>query len=890
MSISTEKAGSSPKLQVQEVSISDVERLRSRLTPPNLPSNIVLRPQLMEHLAAGAEGQVTTLVAPAGWGKTTLLAAWQRSGNPPAPVAWVRIDRGYEPALFWRHVAAALADVARPGLAHVTQTRTHWTPASVLAEFGSGTRAVLIVDDCHHLASAEVWGGIDEFLTYQPRGLHVVLSGRTWPHVALHRLRAADELTEIGTAELAFSAAEVAELFSDYGLDVPRTTLGELQAQLEGWPGGLRLAARRAHNHADPAAVLASLSEPNSDIAEYVTKEMLQPLPRKTREQLVFLSVLDPVNGALVNAVTSGDVGTKSLERLHRDHALTEQIGGRGGWFRIRPVLRAVLQAQFESLDWATRKRVHSRAARWYDEHGMPERAIHHWLCARAWAAAGQVVIGHIEDLACLADAAPRYGEPAPTPSIDILQRQQSVRYAVAAARVHRGDLLGADAVLDLPADVPTPTWYDQLASTTLRLMMARRRGDASATIQYADALVELSASAEANRPGSRHQVTVLATISRATARLWQGDFSGAGVDLATVAAMTRSQGMTALFVAGNAWSALVAVVQCRLSEAAQLAHSALAAAENYPTTSSAIRGPAQTALAAVHALRGHPVSAEYWRVAAQATCTDPLLRDALAMLEAWDRLSEGDAVTSSQILKRIQRDHGSAQLPRFLHDEMSMLEVESLAAQGLLAAARSRFARVASSQPSPRTNLTEARLLFAEHAVQSALDVVGETIDMAEATRPDLMIDLLLFKAQLSYLLSRPIDASVALEAACDRAAAEDIRRPFIVSGTALRPIMREHLARGTAHRAFLCDLLTLEAGAQAPTSPPVGQLAEPLTQRERRVLWYLPSKLSNTEIAADMYVSLNTVKTHIKNVYRKLGVNGRREAVARARQLDLL
>jgi LuxR family maltose regulon positive regulatory protein len=195
----------------------------------------------------------------------------------------------------------------------------------------------------------------------------------------------------------------------------------------------------------------------------------------------------------------------------------------------------------------------------------------------------------------------------------------------------------------------------------------------------------------------------------------------------------------------------------------------------------------------------------------------------------------------------------------------------------------------VAPEPQTPRGRLTEARLLYSEHAVQSALDVVVDSMDTAEAARPDLVIDMMLLKAQLSYLLSRPIDASVALEAACELAAAEDIRQPFIVSGTALRPIMREHLGRGTAHRAFISDLLSLQAEAH-PASQSRSQVAEPLTQRERRVLWYLPSRLSNTEIAADMYVSLNTVKTHIKNVYRKLGVNGRREAVARARQLNLL
>ena len=888
MSVGAGTAGSSLTLPGQCVAASDIERLRSRLIQPSLPANVVLRPRLMEHLAAGAEGQLTTLVAPAGWGKTTLLASWQRSGDPPAPVAWVRLDRRYDPAGFWWHVAAAMADVIGSSRAGEPATeRTDWTPAAILSEFDA--RVILIIDDCHHIASADVWAGIDELLTYQPRGLHLVISGRSQPHVALHRLRAADELTELGTGELALSVADVAEMFSEYGLDIPRTTMAALVAQLEGWPAGLRLAARRAHNHADPATVLASLSEPNSDIADYVSKEMLQPLPRKTREQVVQLSVLDPFNEDLARAVTAGQLGTRALERLHNDHALTERFGASGGWFRIRPVLRAVLQTRFESLDWGTRKRIHSRAARWYGSHDMPERAIHHWLCAKAWAAAGQVVIDHLEGLVSLADAAPWEAKPAPTPGIDVLHRQHPLRYAVAAARVHRGDLLGADAVLDLPADGQTPAWYDSLASVTLRLTMARRGGDADAMVRYADALVELSSSVEANRPGSGHQVAALAHISRAEARLWQGQFSDAGQDLALLTRMTSSSGLTALFVAGSAWRALLAVLERRLGEAVQLAQSALAAAGNYPTTAAAIRGPAHTALAAVQTLRGSHDSAEHWRLAAQSITTDPLLRVALALLEAWQLVSTGDAASSNHVLKRVHREHGTVRLPKFLHEEATMLEVESLAAQGLLAAARSRFARVAPEPQTPRGRLTEARLLYSEHAVQSALDVVVDSMDTAEAARPDLVIDMMLLKAQLSYLLSRPIDASVALEAACELAAAEDIRQPFIVSGTALRPIMREHLGRGTAHRAFISDLLSLQAEAH-PASQSRSQVAEPLTQRERRVLWYLPSRLSNTEIAADMYVSLNTVKTHIKNVYRKLGVNGRREAVARARQLNLL
>ena len=889
MSLGAGMAGRSMTLPGQRAAARDIERLRSRLVAPILAANVVQRPRLMEHLVAGAQGQLTTLVAPAGWGKTTLLASWQRSGDPPAPLAWVRLDRRYDPAGFWWHVAAAIGDVIGSSRAGVPATeRTDWTPAAILAEFDA--RVILIIDDCHHLTSADVWAGIDELLMYQPQGLHLVISGRTQPRLALHRLRAADEITELGTGELALSVGEVAEMFSDYGLDVPQTTLAELVDQLEGWPAGLRLTARRAHDHADPATVLASLFEPNSDIADYVTMEMLQPLPPKTREQLVQISVLDPFNEDLTMAVTAGQLATRALERLHSDHALTERFGAGGGWFRIRPILRTVLQTRFESLDWATRKRIHSRAARWYGSHDMPERAIHHWLCAKSWTSAGQVVIDHLEGLVSLADAAPWDAKPAPTPGIDILHRQQAVRYAVAAARVHRGDLLGADAVLDLPADGLTPAWYDGLASLTLRLTMARRGGDADAMARYADALVNLSSSVEADHPGSGRHVAALAHISRAVARLWQGQFSDAEQDLASLTQMTRSSGLTALFVAGSAWRALLAALECRLGEAVQLAQSALAAAGNYPTTAAAIQGPAHTALAAVHSLRGSHASAEYWRLAAQSITTDPLLRAAGALLEARQLVSTGDAASSSHVLKRLRREHSAVRLPRLLHEEATMLEVESLAAQGLLAAARSRFERAAPEPPTPRVRLTEARLLYSEHAVQSALDVVVDTMDAAEAARPDLVIDLQLLLAQLSYLLSRPIDASVALEAACERAAAEDIRQPFIMAGTALRPIIREHLARSTAHRAFISDLLSLEADAHLLVSHSPSQIAEPLTQRERRVLWYLPSRLSNTEIAADMYVSLNTVKTHIKNVYRKLGVNGRREAVARARQLDLL
>ncbi|HEV3483875.1 MAG TPA: hypothetical protein VG106_00600, partial [Vicinamibacterales bacterium] len=368
--------------------------LETKLYVPRSRSGLVPRPRLFQALRHGAAQKLTLVVAPAGFGKTTLLASWlaESSGGENA-VGWVSLDPSdNEPALFWAYVIRALQKVhPAVGTEALALLRSTRPPAieTVLTTLINEIDAIdadftVVLDDYHVIDAAPVHSALTFLLDHLPRRMHLAVATRSDPPLPLPRLRARGELTELRAADLRFTLDEASAFLNEVmALDLSPNDTAKLERRTEGWIAGLRLAALSMKGRDDVREFVDAFSGDNRYIADYLVEEVLRSEPEHIRRFLLSTAILDRMNGALCDAVT-GDTGSQALlEDLERRNLFVVALDDRREWYRYHHLFAAVLQKQATSEDPDAARSFHARASAWHDEHGSPADAVRHALAAQ---------------------------------------------------------------------------------------------------------------------------------------------------------------------------------------------------------------------------------------------------------------------------------------------------------------------------------------------------------------------------------------------------------------------------------------------------------------------------------------------------------------------------
>ncbi|TQM36856.1 LuxR C-terminal-related transcriptional regulator [Pseudonocardia cypriaca] len=343
--------------------------------PPVRPA-AVPRPRLHAVLHAGLDARLTIVVAPAGWGKTTLLSQWGRDPAMPRGVTWVSLDEGDDdPVRFWTYVLTALhrdvagltgaplASLLAPGLDPVDLA----LPALLNELSALDTEHVLVLDDYHLLGHQGIHEGMEFLLTYLPAALRVVIAGRSDPQLPLARLRARGELTELRAVDLRFTVEEGTALLTAVGdTDFDAVTTTMLCERTEGWAAGLQLAALTIRGSPHPAAAAAALQGDDRHILDYLSDEVIRDLPAEHRDLLVRTSVLERLSGALCDEVLGRDGSAAILDDLARADLFVVPLDSRGEWYRCHRLFRDALLRRLEASDPTEAARVLVRAADWF--------------------------------------------------------------------------------------------------------------------------------------------------------------------------------------------------------------------------------------------------------------------------------------------------------------------------------------------------------------------------------------------------------------------------------------------------------------------------------------------------------------------------------------------
>ena len=890
--------------------------LSLKSTPPALPSDLVHMPALARRLTAGAARPVTLVSAGPGTSKTLTVAAWARSDDAPWPIAWLSLDAADNSLqAFWSSVLFSLS--ACGGLAHDSGL-SDFTPAAgfgpeeILAVRDILARLplpiVLVLDDFQEITDEDALASFGELVDHLPDSLKLVLISRSDPTLRLHRLRANGELTEIRTAELAFTEAETAELFERAGVPVSSDQVTVVRERTEGWPVGLRLAALSLDRD-DIDAAVQRLSGTNRTIAEYLIGEVLQRMSADSREFLLRTSVVDRISGPLADHLTGRSDSQSLLEGFARANALVIGIGGGSGWFTYHRMLRELLLYRLALEQPEALRQAHLAAADWLLAHGEPIEAIRHFIVAGDTTGAGRILLRMIpkvlspEGPALAAAVAPLAATAVDTPCLPALVASAVGHYDRYEVAGMLQDTAAARQFLDEAGDDRAS------AESTLSLFeMAGRRStaDSVGVQRMAQQVIDVVDSTPRRLLPTGPAFRTIADINLAGAQIWTGVTGDTASVLEDAAQRAFELGLFLPQLNAIGHLALLDALGARCTSASRRAADAMVIIDRRGWGSEPQALATYLAQALVELARQRPTEAGHQvrrGLSSRAQHTDRALRIALGVAWVEVAVGRGDAraalTADERVLDGLVRTPAaSAVLRRWI--AVAGAEALLLAGRPEQAVARilpasavphrngSGTAPIGTTELTSRERICLARASLALGKTAAIPAMIEPVFPRATPDR-EATIAAHLLLAVLADRSHRDAAAISAMETAVELAHAERIRRPFAAVGDRVGSVLHRYRQLSGRHDAFTAELLTVVHHTQSPP-PADAPMTEHLTDREAIVLRYLPTMLKAGEIADELYVSVNTVKAHLRAIYRKLGVGNRREAVERARAAGLL
>ena len=878
--------------------------LVSKLTPPRISLRQVPRPRLFDLLHAGTQQPLTLVSASAGAGKTTLLASWSSSRQPPGPVAWLSLDPGDNDAgKFWAYTLAALCQSsAVPGDSRLRGLVLPPEPDdSILSVLVSGlaelpTPVVLVLDDLHDITDATVLEGLEFLLRHAPRQLRLVLATRVDPPLPLQRLRVGGQLTQVRAADLAFTVAEAADLLA--ASDQVRLSdddLAMLHARTEGWAAGLRLAAMSLEGQPDPHRFVTELAGDDKTIADYLTGEVLDRQPEELRSFLLRTCIVDELNGDLADALTGGHGGESMLAHLERANGFVTTVSSRRDSYRYHRLFADLLRYELRSQAPDQVEGLHRRAAGWYASRGLTVHAIDQAIMAKDWPYAADLMARHGPGLILRGEAATLHDLVGRLPA-DLVQGDPELALLGAADGIVRGDLEAAVAQFLAVSQREPLSGKRQgrlaLLQAIVRTAMAWQLGDLDQALVAGTEALGLQSQLGTDAGDDDARAITLLTVGAAA--LWAGHPDSAELHLREGLAAALRSGLTSPRLACLSQLAFLYAMRGELHEALRWGTNAVElAAQEHDSASSIQASVGFLALAWVAYYRDDLGGAS--RYADQAAAASgvgwPPMRTGVAILRARLQRARGDPAGALRTVAVARRDLAGWSPPLHLRRWIVLTEAELRGAAGQHQSASAIRRSLEGSGPlSGGEALALARMQLAEGDAAGAAATLEPCLD-GTAPGAFLMVpaEAWLLDALASDALADHDRAATSLERALDLAEQGGSRRSFLDAGAPARSLLARYHQRVPTSWSYLDELLQASAeSVQASVAAP--RLIEHLTEREHTVLRYLPSLMTYEEIAADLYVSLNTVKTHAYGIFRKLGVTGRRQAVRSARELHLL
>lgn len=886
--------------------MTDVEAgaplLTTKLHPPRRRRALVARPRLGD-LADRSHQALTLVSAPAGFGKTTLVADWFADDDS---TAWLSLDpRDDHPVRFWTYVLAAL-ETAAPDLSSNAGSllQAPGVPldvvvATLINDLETASRdLVLVLDDYHVISSPEIHESVAFLLEHLPPQIRLVIATRADPPLPLASLRADGDLLEVRAADLRFTTGEAAAYLSDaMDLTLTAADVDVLEARTEGWIAALQLAALSMQKQADPSSFIAEFAGDDRFILDYLADEVLGRQTSEVRDFLLDTSILSRLSGPLCAAITGIEGAKGVIEDLERSNLFIVAMDDRRTWYRYHHLFADVLRARLLQDRPDRVAELHRRASDWYATNGEPQEAIAHALAGGAPARAAELLELAARDMQrARQETQLRTWLEALPP--DLYVDRPVLAMTLIGARMATGDATGLDPLLEivdswLDSSQP-PIVFDEFAYARLPAMAAVHRaglalldGDTDAAIEHADRVLVVAGPDDLLQRGAAAALLGLAHWARG--------------DLET--ARQRYTESVSCFEAGDYLSdaigcslalADILITQGRLAEAQRTFERALGHASDHP----GLRGAADmhVGLSLLAIEHDDLDSADrHLRAAAELGEHMGLPQHPYRWRAAAARLHQahGDLGAALGLLTdaaaRYNTDFSPSVRPVAAMRARIAVELGDISAGTRWAEANGLTADDELSYGREFEHLTLARVLLARGSagdIGPATSLLQRLLTAAvDGRRRGSAIEIRVVLALALGAGDRGDEARATMAEALSEAGAEGYVRTFLDAGPTANLLLQSlDGSAGEQARRLL-------GAAQAREVRPAVRSADPdeLSDRELDVLRLLRSDLTGPDIARELHVSLNTLRTHTKHIYTKLGATNRREAVTRAGELGL-
>jgi LuxR family maltose regulon positive regulatory protein len=888
------------KLYIPATRPDPVARLRTSLVP---------RPHLMERLDAGLPGKLTLISAPAGFGKTTLVSSWLEHVNLPA--AWLSLDEDDNDfARFWTYFIAALQtiqpEVGTNVLALLQSSSlppSHTLLTLLINDLTAiSERFILVLDDYHSIETETIDQALDFFLDHLPPLMHLVLTSRADPNLSLSRLRASGQLNELRSADLRFTPAETARFLEQMtSLSLTAAEVAALDLRTEGWIAGLQMAALSLQQREAAAAsqFIQEFSGSHRYIMDYLVDEVLQGQPAEVQTFLLVTSIPDrlcaPLCDSVIGAMERVNVGTlqpsnEVLGYLEHANLFITPLDDQRHWYRYHHLFADLLRLRLQRTYPDQVATLHLSAGQWYEQVGLTGPAVRHALAAQAFGRAAALVEQVAPALIQRTELTRLLIWLEALPEEEVQSRPLLALYYVWGLFLSGQIEQAAARLKAVEADEAKRTPEVQGHVAAMRAYLIRETGDFAATI-------DLSRQALAHLPEQDSLLRAMINLNLAIAHYFQGEFEAASQLLTENIATGQTIQLMANTLSAIYFKSQILQAQGALQQALQLCQEGLelvtqggwqdfpAVGFVYVAFGDLFRERNELSKAAEYLERGIRLG--------QAGGHPHILIIGHVWL-AWLRHTQGDVTGSHEAIRDALQVVRQKQVSRFWPlPSAACYQARLWIAQGDLAAA-SRWAQESGLDPvnCPATFLYEvdcltlARLLIAQGNLEEAESLLLRLHQgAAAAKRYGSLIEILILQAFTLAVQKRREEALSVFAQALRLAEPGGFVRIFLDEGAPMAELLRQAVAQDL-HASYALRLLTAMREAAAVPQP----LVEPLSERELEVLRRVAAGYSNQEIAQDLVVAVSTIKKHISNIYSKLEVGSRTQAIARARELGLL
>jgi LuxR family maltose regulon positive regulatory protein len=902
--------------------------------PPTRPK-IVNRPRLIDQLNASAHPgcKLILISAPAGFGKTTLVSEWVQSLSKDVPstaIAWLSLDEGdNDPARFLAYLITALnrAQGVETSFGKVSlnmlQSPQPPPAEAVLTPLINEITAIpikiiLVLDDYHALESAQVDEILTFFLEYLPTQMHLVIASREDPHLPLSHFRARGQLTELRAADLRFSSPEATEFLNQVmGLDLTGEDISSLESRTEGWIAGLQLAAISMRGHEDASSRIKTFTGSHRFILDYLIEEVINQQSESIYSFMLQTSILDRLTGSLCDALTSQDNSQETLELLERANLFIVPLDGERQWYRYHHLFADLLRQRLNQTQPEKLRILHHRASEWYERNGFVDEGIEHALHAKDFERTAHL-IERVADAVWARGGSTnlrRWLEGLPDelvlskPHLCIFQawelfangqQDDAERFLQAAELVH-------DPCKDHAIETESQNWVQQPGAYRLtvrgradaiRAWMAAYRTDVPEIIKFSSQALKYLPEQDLNWRSAT-------AITLGDAYCIRGEYNAAHHARLDAIEASKAAGNIYLFMNANIKLAITLKARGELQNAMEICNQQFQLASEKGILKSEMVGWLLAIWSDVLAEQ-NDLDVALDKAKKGISLTE---RGGDMVMLGWSYVclirvlfSTGDMSSAEAIIKKMERVAQETTVPRFLANLNSAWQARIWLAEGKIEEA-SKWGLKRKLKPEGEPDYVDgflyiafARILITKGKWDKTITFLQRMLEVAEASgNITRMIEILVLLA-LAFQAGNDTDqAMIIMKRALNLAEPRGFYRIFVDEGQPMARLLYQALNRGIETNYVNRLLQAFPIDEPERVEPPVSQVSEsgyiePLSEREIEVLQLISEGLTNPAIASKLFLSPYTIKTHTRNIYGKLGVNNRTQAVSKARNLGIL